>query len=1082
MLDIYGFEVFEVNSFEQFCINYANEKLQQLFNKHVFKLEQEEYVREEITWSFIDFYDNQPCIDLIEDRVGILGLLDEECMVPKGSDEAWATKMYQKFDGHSHFIKPRLSNSAFVVKHYAYDVQYEVGSFLDKNKDTLYEEHLVLLRDSVIPLLASMFEEDEQKNKAATTKSGTKGTKNKSKTKKTVATQFHESLGQLMDTLNATEPHYIRCIKPNDTKAEFEFDNHRCVEQLRACGVLETVRISAAGYPSRWKFDDFFARYELLAADRAKLAASSPTTRAKCEGILRPLIADEDKFQFGKTKLFFRAGQVAYLEKLRSDKRRAAAIMIQKIARGLSARRQYLSIRRATLVLQTLARARMARLVVQQLREHRAAARIQTTFRRWSAERRFATVIRSVRLLQRHVRGMLGRRHFRHCLEVDRVVVLQTAWRRYRAQQAYALDLQRIIIAQNAVRRFHAIRELRQLKIEARSVAGIQAKNAELAATVQELRQQIAGLQKTTSAQTEEIATLQQQIDTTAAATTAATIDAETHEAVVAELGDVREKLNAAKMHVQDLATEREKLVKDSEELFRVSDQLQSSEAELARLQAENAELHAVQEKLHELEAEQEKLQRENSNLRAADEQRQGLEDALAAAQAENAALQASAAATPLAGDNSSPNADDGEGNDNAEDHSALLATARTDVARLQLANTKLQDKITELEKSTVTRDAKAAAADAEENVQLKERLQEHEDDLMVCAAERDKALEQVEQLQQDLAAAHAAVDVWKDKYERQVEAQGVAGMAAAQSTLEAENTAVAAKLAAAEVAAGELQQQLESATAQAAHLQQDNKKLTKRVKNVEEALGKKIGSGSQQRQPTDMLQEEIRILVEENLDMREIHERLETTIQAYKKMGAKLPKGFDPSGGRDGDDRGGVGGSRRAGTARGGASDGSGGSGGTAGMLIMLRQDDVDRVVNDLILHLDPRTTRDVPTPGLIAHILFMAVLFADDREDGALLQLFLAKTIGGIKEVVMNNSTNLDILAFWMSNTHVLVNIMKHFSGEEQFRHGKSQVPSLKNFDLLEYRKVSASVNEPTLTTLHGVDKHLPFASSVF
>lgn len=117
-----------------------------------------------------------------------------------------------------------------------------------------------------------------------------------------------------MDTLNQTDPHYIRCIKPNDVKAEFEYDRHRCAEQLRACGVLETVRISAAGYPSRWTYEDFFSRYAMLAADRRSIDTSS--TRASCESVLRPLIADEDKFQFGKTKLFFRAGQVSNLRDL----------------------------------------------------------------------------------------------------------------------------------------------------------------------------------------------------------------------------------------------------------------------------------------------------------------------------------------------------------------------------------------------------------------------------------------------------------------------------------------------------------------------------------------------------------------------------------------------------------------------------------------------------------------------------------------------------------------------------------------------------------------------------------------------
>ena len=142
VLDIYGFETFEVNSFEQFCINYANEKLQQQFCLHVFKLEQEEYLREGISWTHIDFYDNQPAIELIEGKLGILDLLDEECKVPKGSDIAWVEKLYLKCKTSSHFSKPRLSNSAFIVAHFADAVSYECVGFLEKNRDTVLPEQV----------------------------------------------------------------------------------------------------------------------------------------------------------------------------------------------------------------------------------------------------------------------------------------------------------------------------------------------------------------------------------------------------------------------------------------------------------------------------------------------------------------------------------------------------------------------------------------------------------------------------------------------------------------------------------------------------------------------------------------------------------------------------------------------------------------------------------------------------------------------------------------------------------------------------------------------------------------------------
>jgi len=266
VLDIYGFETFEVNSFEQFCINYANEKLQQQFNLHVFKLEQEEYVREKISWSFIDFYDNQPCIDLIEAKLGVLDLLDEECRMPKGSDGSWARKLYKQHLGKAqHFAKPRMSDVAFIIRHYADDVIYDCDGFVDKNRDTVNEEHLSLLRASEFELVAELFSTDDlshlfQPRKRTSSRVGAKAPKGK----KTVGSEFRDSLKKLMETLNSTSPHYIRCIKPNDFKEAFEFDAKRSIQQLRACGVLETIRISAAGYPSRWTYEDFFYRYRMI--------------------------------------------------------------------------------------------------------------------------------------------------------------------------------------------------------------------------------------------------------------------------------------------------------------------------------------------------------------------------------------------------------------------------------------------------------------------------------------------------------------------------------------------------------------------------------------------------------------------------------------------------------------------------------------------------------------------------------------------------------------------------------------------------------------------------------------------------
>uniref|UniRef100_A0A4W3KIF4 Myosin VC n=1 Tax=Callorhinchus milii TaxID=7868 RepID=A0A4W3KIF4_CALMI len=355
VLDIYGFETFDMNSFEQFCINYANEKLQQQFNLHVFKLEQDEYMKEDIPWTLIEFNDNQPCIDLIEAKMGILELLDEECLLPQGTEENWLQKLHNNFlNKNPLFEKPRMFRKAFIIQHFADKVQYESDGFLEKNRDTLYDELINVLKKSKLSLLADFFQDDESSVgnlkphiKVKPARPGFKSFKKQHRT--SVGSKFRNSLHLLMETLNATTPHYVRCIKPNDSKLPFEYDSKRVVQQLRACGVLETIRISAQSYPSRWTYYEFFSRYRILMTQQ-----DLATTEKKqiCKQVLKRLIQDPNQYQFGKTKIFFRAGQVAYLEKLRADKLREACVTIQKNLRCWIHRKRYLQLRGAVILMQ----------------------------------------------------------------------------------------------------------------------------------------------------------------------------------------------------------------------------------------------------------------------------------------------------------------------------------------------------------------------------------------------------------------------------------------------------------------------------------------------------------------------------------------------------------------------------------------------------------------------------------------------------------------------------------------------------------------------------------------------------------
>jgi len=494
VLDIYGFETFEINSFEQFCINYANEKLQQQFNQHVFKLEQEEYLKEDIEWTFIDFYDNQPCIDLIEIKLGILDLLDEECRMPKGSDASWAEKLYTKCIKSKHFEKPRFGTTAFLIHHFADLVQYETVGFLEKNRDTVIEEQVDVLRNSENKLLRRLFSEEDPKLavphirvKVSTQKNVLTNAANK-QNKKTVGSQFRDSLNMLMATLNATTPHYVRCIKPNDEKEAFEYSPVRAVQQLRACGVLETIRISAAGFPSQRTYGDFFQRYRCLCKFKE---IRRDDLKETCRRILARYINDEDKFKFGKTKVLFRAGQVAYLEKLRAERQRDACIMIQKTARGLIHRNKYKKIRRSILGLQRYGRGYIARQKAEAVRRERAAVKIQARVKGWLQRHWYLQVKRTILGLQTLGRGNMARARYKIMKDNAAATVIQRFARGYLVRMACKKKLRDIIIVQSCIRKRKAKKIFRQLKAEARSVEHVKSLNKGLEMKIITLQQKI---------------------------------------------------------------------------------------------------------------------------------------------------------------------------------------------------------------------------------------------------------------------------------------------------------------------------------------------------------------------------------------------------------------------------------------------------------------------------------------------------------------------------------------------------------------------------------------------------------------
>ncbi|NXJ04154.1 MYO5B protein, partial [Odontophorus gujanensis] len=526
ILDIYGFEMFDLNSFEQFCINYANEKLQQLFNLHVFKLEQEEYVAEGIPWVFIDFCDNQPCIELIEGRLGVLDLLNEECKMPQGSDGSWAQKLYQTHLGSSHFQKPKRPTDAFVVCHFAGKVEYQCSGFVEKNRDTVPEELVGLLRASKSALLTELFLEDGDgptSRRSSGPRSGRPSRRSMpgtQKSKKSISSQFKSSLQRLMETLGNTTPHYVRCIKPNDSKLPFVFDSRRAVEQLRACGVLETIRISAAGYPSRWTYQEFFERYRALLSREELVGADA---KQSCSLALERLLKDPSTYRCGRSKVFFRAGQVAFLEEQRCRRVRAACTLLQQHLRGWLARRRFGHIRAATVCLQRYTRGMLARRLTAELRRSRAAVVLQKNVRMMLARRSYLRVRRAALTIQAFSRGMFARRLYRQMVQHQKAVVLQAAVRGWLVRQRYVRLRRAVLYLQCCYRRARARRELRRLRAEARSVEhykqlhkGMEIKVMQLQRRLdeqaQEKQQLVEQLSALNTAHTEEVQRLREEM------------------------------------------------------------------------------------------------------------------------------------------------------------------------------------------------------------------------------------------------------------------------------------------------------------------------------------------------------------------------------------------------------------------------------------------------------------------------------------------------------------------------------------------------------------------------------------------
>uniref|UniRef100_H2RE58 Myosin heavy chain 3 n=1 Tax=Pan troglodytes TaxID=9598 RepID=H2RE58_PANTR len=336
VLDIAGFEIFEYNSLEQLCINFTNEKLQQFFNHHMFVLEQEEYKKEGIEWTFIDFgMDLAACIELIEKPMGIFSILEEECMFPKATDTSFKNKLYDQHLGKSNnFQKPKVvkgrAEAHFSLIHYAGTVDYSVSGWLEKNKDPLNETVVGLYQKSSNRLLAHLY---------ATTCPPLLLSK-KGSSFQTVSALFRENLNKLMSNLRTTHPHFVRCIIPNETKTPGAMEHSLVLHQLRCNGVLEGIRICRKGFPNRILYGDFKQRYRVLNASAIPEGQFIDSKKA-CEKLLASIDIDHTQYKFGHTKVFFKAGLLGTLEEMRDDRLAKLITRTQAVCRGFLMRVEF---------------------------------------------------------------------------------------------------------------------------------------------------------------------------------------------------------------------------------------------------------------------------------------------------------------------------------------------------------------------------------------------------------------------------------------------------------------------------------------------------------------------------------------------------------------------------------------------------------------------------------------------------------------------------------------------------------------------------------------------------------------------
>ncbi|KAM9359240.1 myosin VIIAa isoform 1-T1 [Symphorus nematophorus] len=444
LLDIFGFENFTVNSFEQLCINFANENLQQFFVRHVFKLEQEEYNLENINWQHIEFTDNQDALDMIAIKpMNIISLIDEESKFPKGTDTTMLNKLNFQHKLNTNYIPPKNQHETqFGIQHFAGVVYYETRGFLEKNRDTLYGDIIQLVHSSKNKFIKQIFQADVAMGAETRKRSPT------------LSSQFKRSLELLMRTLSVCQPFFVRCIKPNEYKKPMLFDRELCVRQLRYSGMMETIRIRRAGYPIRYTFVEFVDRYRVLMPG-VKPAYKQEDLRGTCQRIAEAVLGRDDDWQMGKTKIFLKDHHDMLLEIERDKAITDKVILIQKVVRGFKDRSNFLRMRKSAVLIQKTWRGYQCRKNYGAMRA--GFSRLQALVRSRKLCASYHVARQRITCFQGRCRGFLVRRAFRHRLwavitiqAYTRGMIARRLYKRLKGEYRRRLEAEKMRLAEEA--------------------------------------------------------------------------------------------------------------------------------------------------------------------------------------------------------------------------------------------------------------------------------------------------------------------------------------------------------------------------------------------------------------------------------------------------------------------------------------------------------------------------------------------------------------------------------------------------------------------------------------------------------